>query len=162
MKDYDNKSSVAETTVKKEKKVLSTRKQAQTLAFENKTIVDSLLNGSLVIWLFIFMMLGSAVNLWQNNEDKWLNIEASESGIQEIEFNEDAYDIDYDTYNNIGNMIIGNFENSSFIFEQGSAIIQSISGLIESIGNYFGGDNWFVEGISRLFRWIEPIFIWNW
>jgi hypothetical protein len=146
----------------KENKTPSTRKQAQILASENRTLVGSLLNGSLVVWLFIFMMLGTAVNLWQDNEDKWLDIEASESGIQEIQFNEDAYDIDYSTYNNIGNMIIGNFENSSFIFEQGSAILQGLSGLIDSVGNYFGGDNWFVDGVARFFRWIEPLFIWNW
>jgi hypothetical protein len=161
----DVKNEAQNQRMKKDAKTINQtkRQRIQESASNYGTLTNALLNGSLVKWLFVmFLLTGTIAYFELNPEMHWLDITNYDYGVQEIEIKSDAYELDVEYYNTLGNRIIGNFNGISFIFDEASQVLRSMSNLIENVGSFFGGDNWFGEGVRFARDLFSPLFIWNW
>jgi hypothetical protein len=161
----DVKTEAKNQKIKKEAKTINQtkRQRIQESASNYGTLTNALLNGSLVKWMFVmFLLMGTIAYFELNSEMHWLDITNFESGVQEIEIKSNAYELDVENYNILGNRIIDNFTGITFIFDEASQVLRSMSYLIESTGSFFGGDNWFGEGVRFARDLFSPLFIWNW
>jgi hypothetical protein len=161
----DVKNEAKNQKIKKEAKTINQtkRQRIQESASNYGTLTNALLNGSLVKWLFVMFLLTGTIAFFDlNPQMHWLHIINDEFGVQEIEIKSDAYELDLENYNTLGNRIISNFNGITYLFDEASQVLKSMSYLIESVGSFFGGDNWFGEGIRFARDLFSPLFIWNW
>jgi hypothetical protein len=141
---------------------LTKRQRIQQTTNDYGTLTGALLNGSLTKWFFVMFMLVGVIALFDTNPDlHWLDI-SEVDGLQIIEIKDDAYDIDIQAYETLGTRMMSNFMGITIIFEQASTVLRSISSTIENVGSFFGGDNWFSDGVSWVWQRWEPLLIWNW
>jgi hypothetical protein len=125
----------------------STRGKIQQRTQEFGTLTNALLNGSLVRWLFLLFMLVGTITLFIDNEDNhWIEI-STVDGQEKYTFNEDAYEIDYTTYSNIGERMISNFDT----LQETTAVGQQIFLTLNDIRL------WIVNVIQERPRIIPPI-----
>jgi hypothetical protein len=137
-------------------------------ARENSTLVDVLLNGSLTKWLFVMFMLVSTIAIFNSNsQNHWLDI-TYQDGQQISTFNENAYEVDYMSYSNIGEQMISNFQGITNVLDNANEVFLSIGTLINGVYTFFTSETvsntvkdfaYFIAQLRYLpFRLIELIF----
>jgi hypothetical protein len=126
-------------------------------ARENSTLVDVLLNGSLVKWLFLLFMLFGTITLFIANEDNhWIEISIVD-GQEKYTFNEDAYEIDYTTYSNIGERMISNFDTLQETTAVGQQIFLTLNDIRLWVTNFIKEQPRIIPPITGP---VLPIFPW--
>ena len=168
LKEKKIKNELAISEAKRKKFEKTKLQKIRISARENATIVDALLNGSLTKWLFVLFMLISTIAIFNSNSDNhWLEF-TYQDGQQISTFNENAYEVDYMTYSNIGEQMISNFQGVTNILDNANVVFLSIANLIDGVYTFFTSEPvsntlkdfaYFIAQLRYLpFRLIELIF----
>jgi hypothetical protein len=166
----DVKAEARNQKIKKEAKGLNQtkRERIQESTSNYGTLTNALLNGSLTKWLFVMFMLVSTIAIFNSNSDNhWLDI-TYQDGQQISTFNENAYEVDYMTYSNIGEQMISNFQGITNILDNANVVFLSIATLVDGVYSFFTSETvsntvkdfaYFIAQLRYLpFRLIELIF----
>jgi hypothetical protein len=146
----------------------TSRQRIQERTRDFGTLTNALLNGSITKWLFIMFMLVSTIAFFNSNSDNhWLDI-TYQDGQQISIFNENAYEVDYMTYSNIGEQMISNFQGITNILDNANVVFLSIASLVDGVYTFFTSETvsntvkdfaYFIAQLRYLpFRLIELIF----
>jgi hypothetical protein len=168
--DYDVQVEAKNQRIKKDaKRINQTKRQRyQQVANDYGTLTNALLNGSLVKWLFLLFMLVSTITIFNSNSDNhWIQF-SNVNGQQISTFNDNAYEVDYMTFSNIGEQMISNFQGITNVLDNANVVFLSIATLIDSVYSFFSSEtisntlNYFAYFIAELrylpFRLIDLIF----
>jgi hypothetical protein len=119
------------------KRIQTKRQRIQESASNYGTLTNALLNGSLVKWMFVLFMLVGTIALFNENIDNhWFSI-SNIDGQEKYTFNDEAYEVDYMTYSNIGEQMISNFEGVTTYIDIGNEVFQVAANVINSFVNFF-------------------------
>jgi hypothetical protein len=160
---YDVKTEAKNQRIKKDAKRINQtgRQRSQEIANDYGTLTNALLNGALVKWIFVLLMLiGTIATFNSIFEDHWFNISVI-NGQQNYVFNEDSYENDYTSYALIGERVISNFEGMTNILQYGTDTFNTISEGIEQIYNFLYKETGIARTVSDITDFVYRFYQWR-
>jgi hypothetical protein len=149
--------------VKKQAKSINQtkRQRIQESASNYGTLTNALLNGSLVKWIFVLLMLiGTIATFNSIAEDHWIDI-IDVNGQQKYVFNEDVYENDFTSYALIGERVITNFEGMRAILQIGTDTFTTVSDGIEQVYNFLYKDTGIARVVSDISDFVYRFYQWR-
>ena len=143
------------------KRTQTSRQRIQETTREYGTLTNALLNGSLVKWIFVLLMLiGTIATFNSISDDHWIDI-IDVDGQQKYIFNDDVYENDFTSYALIGERIISNFEGMTNILQIGTDTFTTVSDGIEQIYNFLYKETGIARTVSDISDFIYRFYQWR-